>query len=85
MSATEYVPCLGGCGRVMPTGQKCIQCATDAVHAWLLVRKEVDNDTSMAMQREPGKKRRRSKAHSNGDSAEAATQAEWQFDTPVTR
>ena len=33
------VPCLGGCERMVPTGQKCAQCATDAVNAWLKTRK----------------------------------------------
>ena len=29
------VPCLGGCERMVPAGQKCVECATAAVDAWL--------------------------------------------------
>jgi hypothetical protein len=27
--------CRGGCGQLMPSGQKCVECATAAVNAWL--------------------------------------------------
>lgn len=29
-------PCRGGCGKSMPPGQKCVECATAAVEAWLV-------------------------------------------------
>ena len=38
MSAPERPrrePCRGGCGAMMPPGQKCAPCATAAVDAWL--------------------------------------------------
>ena len=37
--ASALAPCLGGCERMVPTGQKCAQCAADAVNAWLKTRK----------------------------------------------
>lgn len=52
---TEYVPCLGGCERMVPIGQKCVECATAAVAAWLVIKREKEmathgDDTSMATQ-----------------------------------
>ena len=34
MTEQDKQPCLGGCGTLMPPGQKCIPCATAAVDAW---------------------------------------------------
>lgn len=31
--------CLGGCGKVVPPGQKCIPCATAAVDVWVAARR----------------------------------------------
>ena len=37
--AAVLAPCLGGCERLVPEGQQCVVCATDAVNAWLKTRK----------------------------------------------
>ncbi len=38
MNAASYGPCPGGCGLLVPTGQKCSTCAAAAVDEWLKTR-----------------------------------------------
>ena len=30
----HWVPCPGGCGLLMPPGQRCFRCAAEAVKRW---------------------------------------------------
>ena len=39
------VPCLGGCERMVPLGQKCVECATAAVDAWLASKRAKGSST----------------------------------------
>lgn len=37
-----YEPCLGGCGKQIALGQKCVECAMAAVEEWKRGRDEQD-------------------------------------------
>ena len=48
---SEKVECLGGCGEMVAQGQKCVACATAAVHEWK--EKQRDRKIVSKVQRSP--------------------------------
>jgi hypothetical protein len=45
LQVTMTEPCQGGCGKPMPPGQKCYECAVAAVDAWRQAKKGIPQET----------------------------------------
>lgn len=47
------VACLGGCGKLVGVGQKCVECATKAVHQFYADREQRRQDAIAARAKKP--------------------------------